>query len=97
MFSLAYCSVSDFDIICNNPSPLLVDSVRFGPLRIVISFIVFEMRLLGRGFHTLIRNASFPSPTDLGSHNLPPLGAQCFRWHTARCLTLISFVTAQVH
>ena len=25
-----------------------------------------------RGFHTLIRNASFPSPTNVGSHNPPP-------------------------
>ena len=28
----------------------------------------FKMRLLGRGFHTLIKNVSFPSPTDVGSH-----------------------------
>ena len=37
----------------------------------------FKTRLLGRGFHTLIRYVSFPSPTDVGSHNLPPLWAQC--------------------
>ena len=24
--------------------------------------------MLGRGFHTLIKNVSFPSPTDVGSH-----------------------------
>ena len=35
----------------------------------------FKTCLLGRGFHTLIRNVSFPSPTDLGSHNLPSLGS----------------------
>ena len=29
----------------------------------------FKTRLLGRGFHTLIRNVSFPSPTEVGSHN----------------------------
>ena len=29
---------------------------------------------LGRGFHSLPRNASFLSPTDVGSHNLPPSG-----------------------
>ena len=29
----------------------------------------FKTRLLGRGFHTLIRNDSFTSPTDVGSHN----------------------------
>ena len=34
----------------------------------------FKTRLLGRGFHTLIKNVSFSSPTDMGSHNPPPLG-----------------------
>ena len=28
--------------------------------------------MLGRGFHTFIKNVSFSSPTDMGSHN-PPL------------------------
>ena len=32
----------------------------------------FKTCLLGRGFHTLIRNISFPSPTNVGSHNPPP-------------------------
>ena len=32
------------------------------------------MRLVGRGFYTLIRNASFSSPTDVGSHNPPSSG-----------------------
>ena len=32
----------------------------------------FKTYLLGRGFHILIRNAWFLSPTDVGSHNLPP-------------------------
>ena len=41
---------------------------------------VFKTCLLGRGFHTLIKNASFPSPTDVGSHNPPPFGAQRLRW-----------------
>ena len=27
------------------------------------------MRLLGRGFHNLINNVSFSSPTDVGSHS----------------------------
>ena len=31
-------------------------------------------RLLGRGFHVVIRNVSFLSPTDVGSHNSPPWG-----------------------
>ncbi|MED6119719.1 hypothetical protein PIB30_014326 [Stylosanthes scabra] len=37
--------------------------------------------ILGRGIHTLIRHASFPSPTDVGLHNPPPKGAQRTRWH----------------
>ena len=43
---------------------------------------VFKMRLLGRGFHTLIKNVSFSSPTDVGSHNPPPFGAQRPRWYS---------------
>ena len=35
---------------------------------------VFKTRLLGRGFHTLVKNASFSSPTDVGSHNPPRSG-----------------------
>ena len=35
----------------------------------------FKTDLPGRGFHTLIRNASFHSPINEGSHNPPPLGA----------------------
>ena len=30
--------------------------------------------MLGRGFHILIKNASFSSPPDVRSHNPPPLG-----------------------
>ena len=53
--------------------------------------IVFEMLIVTahesgrRGFNTLIKikNASFPSPIDVGSHNPLPFGAQCPRWHTA--------------
>ena len=30
--------------------------------------------MLGRGFHTLIKNVSFFSPTDMESHNPPPSG-----------------------
>ena len=33
---------------------------------------VIKMRLLGRGLHTLIKNVSFSSRTDVGSHNPPP-------------------------
>ena len=86
-------SVAIQNCTCNSPSPLLVNIVRFGPLRITISPHGFKMRLLRRGFHTLIRNASFASPTDVGSHNPSTLEAQRPRWHTARCLALIPFVT----
>ena len=74
---------------------------------------VFKTCLLGRGFHTLIKNVSFSSPTDVGSHNPLPFGAQrpCWhttscpppfraqppRWHIAQCLALIPFVIAQAH
>ncbi|MED6109075.1 hypothetical protein PIB30_030289 [Stylosanthes scabra] len=37
--------------------------------------------ILGRGIHTLIRHASFSSPTDVGLHDPPPKGAQRPRWH----------------
>ena len=36
---------------------------------------VFKMHILGRGFHTLMKNVSFPPPTDMGSHNPTPLGS----------------------
>ena len=71
--------------------------VRFGPLRIAVNLTVFKTRLLGRGFHTLIKNVSFSSPTVVESHNPPSLGAQRPRCHTARYLTLIPFVIAQAH
>ena len=65
--SLAYRPVSGSDTICNGPSPPLTDIFLFEfslsgfPSR-------FKMRLLGRGFHTLIKGVSFSSPTDVGSH-----------------------------
>ena len=40
------------------------------------------MRLLGRGFYTLIKNVSFSSPTDVESHNPPPFGTQRLRCHS---------------
>ncbi|KAG7017794.1 hypothetical protein SDJN02_19660 [Cucurbita argyrosperma subsp. argyrosperma] len=41
----------------------------------ILSLKVFKMRLLRRGFHALIKNALFPSPTNVGSHNPPPFGS----------------------
>ena len=32
--------------------------------------MVLKTCILGRGFHTLIRNALFPSPIDVGSHRI---------------------------
>ena len=54
--SLAHHPVFDSDIICNGSSLLLSVSLK-----------VFKTRLLGRGFHTLIKNVSFPTPTNVGS------------------------------
>ena len=45
----------------------------------------FKTCLLRRCFHTLIKRASFPFPTDVGSHNPPPFKAQHPCWHTAQC------------
>ena len=58
--SLAYHPVSGSN---TSPCPPLVDIVLFGlPLKI------FKICLLGRGFHTFIKNDSFSSLTDVGSH-----------------------------
>ena len=73
---------------CNNPSPPLADIVSVS-LFIAKKPQGFKMCLLGRVFHTLIKNVLFPSPTDVGSHNPPPLVAQGPRWHTGRCLAMI--------
>ena len=63
-FSLAHRPVSRFDMICNSPSlsPSLVDIVLFG-------LPVFKTCLLGRGFHTLIKNVSL-SPNRCGISQL---------------------------
>ena len=78
--SLAHHLLSGSDIIYISLSPPLADIVLF----IVFPFgrsQCFKARLLGGGFYTLIRNASFSSPTDVGSHNLPPFRAQHSYWH----------------
>ena len=74
--SLTHYSMSGSDTICNSLSSPLVDIVRFTSLHIVVSLMVL------RGFHTLIRNALFSTPTNVGSHNPPPFEAQCPRWHS---------------
>ena len=74
--SLAHRPVSGSDTICNSPSPPLVNIVFFGlSLSGFLSkFLKCICYLLGRGFHTLIKNVSFPSLTDVGSYNPPPFG-----------------------
>ena len=67
--SLAHRPVSGSYTICNRPNPPLTYIVRFGPRP-----HSFKTCLLGRSFHTLIKNALFSSPTNVGSHNPPPLG-----------------------
>ena len=51
--SWAHRPVTRSNTICNSPNSLLVDTVRFGSLH----FIQFLKSLLGRGFHTLIKNS----------------------------------------
>ena len=64
---LAHCSMAS-DIICNSSSPPLVDIIHFGMLRIIVNLMVLK-RLLGRGFHTFIKNVLLYSPIiDVGSH-----------------------------
>ena len=70
--SLAHRLVSGSDTICNNPSPPLVDIVLFG-----LSLKVFKMCLLEGGFHTLINNVSFSSPTDVWDLK-PSLVSWCY-------------------
>ena len=69
VFSLAHRPMFGSDTICNSPSALA---------HYVLKLHGFETRLLGKGFHTLVRNDSFPSPIDVISHNPPLLGANVF-------------------
>ena len=65
----ARCPVSASNIICD-PSLSLTDIVLFGfsLLDFRDSLQSFKMRLLVRNFHTLIKNDSFSSPINMGSH-----------------------------
>ena len=67
--SLVHHSVSGFDTISNSPNSLLAYIVFFRLVLLGFPSNYFKTRLLGRDFYTLINNASFPSPTDAGSHN----------------------------
>ena len=59
------------DTICDNPSLQILSSLDFP---FWTSLQSFKTRLPGRGFHTLIRNVLFSSPTEVGSHIL----SMCF-------------------
>ena len=66
--NLYLSEVNMFPFLCREPKLTvsrycLLWTFPFGfPLK------VFKMRLLGKGFHTLIKGVSFSSPTDVGSH-----------------------------
>ena len=66
--SLAHHPVSGSDSICNGPSPPLVDIVLFRLSLSSFPLRFFKTRLLGRGFHTLIKGVSFSFQTDVGYH-----------------------------
>ena len=65
--SLALCPVSGSYTICNSPSPPHI----YCPLwafSFELPLKVSKTRLLGGGFHTLIKNVLFSFPTELASH-----------------------------
>ena len=64
--SLAHRLVSGSDTIRNSSSQPLVDIVHFCPLHIAVNLTI--LKHIWKGFHTLIRNISFPSPTHVGYH-----------------------------
>ena len=66
--SLAHHLVSGSHTICNGPSPPLADIVSLWAFSFGLPLKVFKTHLIGRSFHTLIKNASFSSSTDVGSH-----------------------------
>ena len=69
-------------IKCNGLGPPLVDIILFGLSLSGFPSRFFKTRLLGSGFHTIIKGVSFSSPIDEGSHNPPPFRAQGPRWHS---------------
>ena len=80
-FSPAYHSVSDSDTIC----PLWLVTYHGQPHG-------FKTCLLERGFHSLVSNVLFLSPTDVGSHNLYPIGGSAYSVSGS-----IPFVTTYAH
>ena len=66
--SLAYQPVFDSDPICNKPKPTTSRDCPLWAFPFGLPLKVFKTRLLERSFHTFINNASFSSPTNVGSH-----------------------------
>ena len=52
---------------------------------------IFKMYLLGRGFHTLIKNVSFPSPIDVGSHNIHVKFYDCMSCYVMLCYAMLCY------
>ena len=62
--------------ICNSSKATTSLYCSFWTFSSVLPLKIFKTHLLGRGFHTLIKNDSFSSVTDVGSHNPPLFRAQ---------------------
>ena len=66
---LTHCPVFGSDTICDDPGPPLADIILLGLSLAGFPLKVFKTRLLRKGFHTLIKDVLFSSPTDVRSHN----------------------------
>ena len=71
--SLAHRLVSGSDTICNGPSPPLANVVLFGVFLSSFLSMILKHCLLGKDFHTRIKNVSFSFPTDVGSYIITSL------------------------
>ena len=65
---LAHRPVFGSDTICHSQSPPLADIFLFWLSLSNFPSRFFKTCLLGRSFHTLIKNVSFSSPTEVRSH-----------------------------
>ena len=68
MFLLTHCSVYDSDTICNNLSSPLADIIHLCSVMYRHQPNSFKMRQRGKDFYVFIKNASFISPIEVGSH-----------------------------
>ena len=74
--------------MCNNSSSPLADIILFVLSSFGLPLKVFKTRMLGRGFHALIKNVSFPSRLEMWDltifvyfGNLCLNSLVCFRWN----------------